>query len=504
MRFLALASLLLLTSFAPPAFEPVQPELFSAGGAFTNAWADVDGDGDLDLFVGFGGATPNRLYRNDAGMFVEVAGAAGVADARGTLSAAWGDYDADGDPDLLVGFAPGAQSVLKLYRNDAGTFVDVARDVGVARDSGRVRQVVWVDVDGDNDLDLFVAFRERANALFRNDAGRFHDVAAEIGLADTRRTVGAVWFDYDEDGDLDLYAGNMDGDANALMRNDAGRFTDVADSLGVAWGGREPKNAANGTVRPCVADVNNDGHLDLILANYGKNGLFLNHGKGRFTDVSTQWTLDTDGRYDSCALADFDNDGWLDLYVNGTVTGGTSYRDYLYRNTGGGFEDVTPDNIKALEADHGVQWADFDADGDEDLSLTGTQPKGMHLLMRNLLVPGTATRSLRMSVIDAKGQRSLAGTEVRIYAAGTKRVLGTRMIDAGSGYNAQNAVPLHFGVGTRRVVDVGVIIPRNGRRREAVVRNVDANAWSKCVANIRMTTNGRAQLAAKGCRAATR
>src|SRR6185436_9155714 len=136
----------------------------------------------------------------------------------------------DGDLDLLLGFAPGPEPIIKLYRNDAGAhFVDVARWAGVARDSGRVRQVAWVDYDGDGDLDLFVAFRDRANALFRDVGGDWSDVAADVGLADTRRTVGAVWFDYDEDGDLDVYVANMDGDANALMRNDGGRFTDVAE-----------------------------------------------------------------------------------------------------------------------------------------------------------------------------------------------------------------------------------------------------------------------------------
>ena len=95
----------------------MQRELLALGGSFVNAWADPDGDGDPDLFVGFNG-TPNRLYRNDAGVLTDVAAAAGVADGRATRAAAWGDYDADGDPDLLVGFAPGAGSVLRLYRND--------------------------------------------------------------------------------------------------------------------------------------------------------------------------------------------------------------------------------------------------------------------------------------------------------------------------------------------------------------------------------------------------
>src|SRR5712691_11072833 len=136
--------------------------------------------------------------------------------------------------------------------------------------------------------------------------------------------------------------------------------------------------------------------------------------------------------------------------------------------------DATPDNVKALDADHGVQWADFDNDGDEDLALAGVQPTGMHLVMRNMLASGPNTGWLRVSVVDANGQRSLTGAEVRLYAAGTRQLLGTRVIDSGSGYNAQNAMPVQFGLGDRRMVDVEVIVPRGGARRPALVRNVDA------------------------------
>ena len=452
----------LLLALAPQLtvrFEAVQPELFAAGGTFANAWADYDGDGDPDLFVGFG-AVPNRLYRNDAGTFVDVATSVGLGDTRGTRAAAWGDFDADGDPDLFIGVVPGTGSVLRLFRNDRRSFVDVTADAGLTVGAGAVRQPAWIDLDHDSDLDLFVAFRDRANAVFINTSGRFADEAAARGLADARKSVGAVWFDYDEDDDLDLYVANMDGDANGLFRNDNGRFTDVAAAAGVEWGGRAAREPTNGTVRPCAVDVDNDGRLDLFTANYGTNGLFLNRGRGKFEDVSVAWGIALDARYDTCAFADIDNDGDLDAYVNGTVTGGTNYRDYLFRNTGQRFEDVTPDNIKAVDASHGAAWADFDRDGDLDLALAGASATTAHPLFRNQLVSGAASRALHIAVVDGKGRARFAGAEVRVFAAGTSRLIGLRLVESGSGYNAQNDLPVQVGVAGRDVVDVEVRLRR--------------------------------------------
>jgi hypothetical protein len=266
-----------------PRFALVQPELFGADGGQANAWADVDNDGDLDEFVGFRGR-PNRLYRQDRGRFEDVAAAVGLADTVETRAAAWGDFDADGHVDLYVGFIDGVTHN-KLYRNDRNGqhFTDVATVLGVDL-VGVTRQVSWIDYDNDGDLDLFVAFRDKPNRLFRNDRELFVDVTDASGIGDTRKTVGAVWFDVDRDGDLDLFVANQNGDTNGLFRNDGGRFVDVARE----WGVEAPRASVEfGGVGPAVADFDGDGLLDLFVANYGPSALYRNTGT-RFVDVTKE------------------------------------------------------------------------------------------------------------------------------------------------------------------------------------------------------------------------
>ena len=323
-----------------PQFETVQEEVFGAGNTYTNAVADYDNDGDLDIFVGFN-QRANRLYRNDGGIFTDVAAQVGVADNDVTRAAAWGDYNGDGHLDLFVGFVSRQGSSSRLYENtgDGGQFTDVTEAAGLEM-TGSFRQVSWVDYDIDGDVDLFVGLRDKPNALYRNDDGRFTNVAQALSVDDPRRTVGAAWLDFDADGDLDLVVANMDGDANGLFRNDRSRFVDVAAQAGLDHGGRVLGNASFGTVRPAIADFDSDGKLDVFMANYGLNGLFRNLGDGTFESVAPRMGLAIDSRYDTATWGDYDNDGRPDLYVNGTVSGGRNYRDYLFHNDGDRFTDV--------------------------------------------------------------------------------------------------------------------------------------------------------------------
>ena len=458
-----------------PSFELVQPDLFSTPGGQPNAWADYDGDGDLDLFVGFRGG-PDRLYRNGGGRFTDVAASAGLAEAIETRAAAWGDYDADGDPDLYVGYANARGQANRIYRNHGGRFTDVAASLGIEL-RGVSRQPAWIDFDGDGDLDLFAAFRDVPNRLFRNDGSRFTDVTAAARIGDPRKTVGAAWWDADADGDLDVFVANQEGDANGFFRNDRGVFTDAAAGAGVAMPGR-PKD--EGGVGPAIADIDADGDFDLFVANYGPHNLFRNE-RGRFTDIARASGLVTAGHVTTAGFGDADADGWPDLYLGAFLGTAPNYRDYLFlndgraRREGWGFRDALPALLLTHDATHGVQWADFDADGRLDLALTNNDPKGGgHALLRN--VTSVRGRLIAVQVVDAGGRMTRAGAEVRLYRAGTRTLVASGLVDGGSGYCSQNAMPVFAAAPASGLVDVEVTAIAGGARHVTRVPNVDPTA----------------------------
>ncbi|WP_129780837.1 CRTAC1 family protein [Peristeroidobacter soli] len=456
-----------------PQFTVYQPEVFAAPGALANAWADFDNDGDLDLAVSFKSGEV-RLYRNDRGSFSNVGATLGLPtqgdEVRGL---SWGDYDADGFLDLYAGTrkVPIASRNL-LYRNDAGRgFVEVAEAAGVAMPGVSSRQSNWIDYDNDGDLDLFVANRIGENGLFRNDGGKFVSVAKELGLADVRRSVGACWFDMDQDGDLDVFVANQEGDKDALYRNDGGRFTDVAPELNMD---QPQRRLAEGGVGCTVGDYDNDGDLDLFVASYGLNLLYRNDGGGRFVDVARELGITERGLAVAASWGDYDLDGLLDLYIAGYVRGanGLEPKDLLLRNTGHGFVNVIAATDVLNHADHGVQWADFDGDGDLDLSLTDSRDAGRHWVLKNEVARRDAPRSLQVTVLDRQGRHSRAGAEVRLFDAAGK-VLGTRLVTTGEGYDSQSVQPVHFGLPRTERVTVEVTFLGPAGRTRQYVRNVD-------------------------------
>ena len=466
---------------AVPEFTSVQSELFSAPHALSNAFADFDGDGDLDLAVSFeSGAI--HLYRNDANSFVETGAKLGLPTAGPEIrSLGWGDFDGDGDPDLHAGVshAEGSSARNLLFRNDKGAaFVETAAELGVVVLDADSRQANWIDYDNDGDLDLFSAQRSGRNRLFRNDGlGRkFTDVSEELGLADPRRTVGACWYDMDQDGDLDVFQANQQADKDTLYRNDGATFTDVAPQLGMH---QPDRTLAEGGVGCTVGDYDNDGLLDIFVATYGKTLLYRNLGGGGFREVASESGLQRTLHAVGAAWGDVDNDGYLDLFVAAyTDDADSRSRCHLFMNRRGRFVDVLGEDSPLHAADHGVQWADVDRDGDLDLSLTETFPDaGRHPLFRNELPVQAARRSLQVLVTDREGRATRNGAEVRVYGSeGT--LLGTRLVPTGDGYGSQSAVPVHFGLANGAMVTVEVtFLTREGRKLQRL-QGIDPTRWA--------------------------
>ena len=353
-------------------------------------------------------------------------------------SAAAGDYDGDGYVDLYVTNSRRGYTNALYHNNGDGTFTDVAAAAGVAsvnETDGLSMDAVWGDYDNDGDEDLYVVKWGR-NLLFRNEGnGRFTDVTGAARVGDRGNGNAAIFFDYDSDGWLDLYVGNYfrsidlwhlpdtrimhnsfesarDGGANVLYHNNGdGTFRDVSEEAGVADTGW--------TLDVGAADYDNDGDMDLHVANdFGPDKLYRNEGNGRFTDVSAA-AIGVDTRKGmNSEFGDFNNDGWLDLYVTNIMT-----KDYLKEgnmllrsNGDGSFTDIAPE---AGVADGGWGWAaklfDCDLDGDLDIyTVNGfvSQRRGEEYwfdLATAVTEPGFDSTDARQWPVI--GDRSLSGYE---------------------------------------------------------------------------------------------
>jgi hypothetical protein len=459
-----------------PRMSAVQADLFNLPGSLSNAWADFDNDGDLDLAVS--SATGLRLYRYTPAGFVSVGEGLGLpATSYEMRGLSWGDYDRDGWLDLIAG-PIAAERATMVFRNDRGKrFSEVAGTLGLTIPGRSARVTNWIDYDNDGDLDVYATNRTGDNRLFRNDGMRFEPVFVGVGPTDSRPTVGACWFDFDRDGDLDAFLANQSGTTDALWRNDGDRFVDVAPQLGLDVKGRA---TSQGGVGCAVGDYDNDGHLDLFLTSYGRNALYRNRGDGTFANVAPELGLAVENRGVGAAWGDYDNDGFLDLFV--TSYEGTNPNQVpantLWHNRGAaGFVNVLTKESPLNAGDHGVQWIDYDRDGALDLSITrGYGPVGGHPVFHNDLPDSAARRSLSVLVLDRDGRYTRAGAEVRLYDP-SGSLLGTRPVLTGDGYDSQSAGPVHFGLGKLGPVTVEVTFMSRTGQQIQTIRGVDPKAY---------------------------
>jgi len=445
-------------------FSRIQPDTFGGNMALSNAWGDYDNDGDLDLVVSFKTGDV-RLYNNELGGFTNVGPALGLpTGGKERRAIAWGDYDGDGYLDLYIG---SNRQGNELFHNDKSQgFTEVTSELGVGIPRVSTRQISWVDFDNNGTLDLFVADRVGPNVLFSNINGKFVEVSETTGLADPRATVGACWFDYNQDGQLDLFLANQGTGKDALYRNDGGKFSDVAALLDLEGG---PRERGDGGVDCTVGDFNSDGFFDLFVATYGVNKLYRSNGDGGFSEVSSAMGITGNDHMVGASWGDYDNDGLLDLFVAGyhDNDGVRSPHDRLFQNIGEAFRELDLHKTALNGGDHGVQWADFDDDGDLDVSLTeGYNIAGRHPLVRNDLAGAAREQSLKVSVSDQRGVLNRAGAEVRIYD-GQGQLLGLRLVTTGDGYNSHSNQPVHFGLpGYNSVVIEVTFLTGTGRQTQ--------------------------------------
>lgn len=327
----------------------------NAGYALGCAAGDYDDDGDTDLYVTAYG--PNTLYRNDSGLaLTDVTTTAGVGDPRLSTGAAFADVDLDGDLDLYVAnyvrlvekqcvrndtlaVYCGPESfdteddVLYLNRGD-GRFADATSQSGLVPGRAKELGALFVDVDDDGDVDLFVAGDRTSNLLYENEGGRFTETSLVAGVAyneagKAEAGMGVAAGDVDDDGRADLFVTNFQWESNTLYRNEGGGFF-VDTTAAAALASPSVPYMGWGTA---FLDYDNDGDRDLFVANghlddnvelydrctYAqRNQLFSNDGTGRFADVSSQagpaFQRLQVGR--GAAVADYDDDGDIDIAVN--------------------------------------------------------------------------------------------------------------------------------------------------------------------------------------------
>jgi hypothetical protein len=402
---------------------------------------DFNYDGYLDLLVSIydpGGQL--RLFVNDRdGTFTDRTEAAGLTGIIGGLNMVQADYDNDGDVDVLMlrgaWMGKSGRHPKSLLRNNGdGTFTDVTFESGLGEVFNPSQTASWADFDNDGDLDLYVGMESSPDwaapsQLFANSGdGRFEDVAASAGVANDRWAKGVVFGDYDSDRFPDIYVSNL-GDLNRLYRNNRdGTFTDVAPSLGVT-----------GPLASFPAwfwDFNNDGALDVYVGAYAaliedlaasylgletdaeRASLYEGDGRGGFREVGREQNLGRPSAPMGANFGDLDGDGYLDFYL------GTGYPPYfalmpnlMYLNRGGtGFADVTTaGGFGNLQKGHGVVFADFDRDGDQDIfEKMGGALAGdafFDSLYRN---PGFGNRWLTLELTGVQSNRSGIGARIRV------------------------------------------------------------------------------------------
>jgi hypothetical protein len=463
---------------------------------------DFDNDGNLDIFFTNGADIntlkkdstkySNRLFRNNGdGTFTDVTEKAGLAGTGYDTGVAIGDYDNDGYEDIFIG---GVYRNTLYHNNGDGTFTDVTEKSGIAKldkEYGPMWSVggAWVDVNNDGLLDLFVVnymkwdgtheppcnvngkaeychpkyYKELPNQLFLNKGnGQFVDISAESGIrAHPGKGMGIGIADYDGDGLPDIFIAN-DKLFNSLFHNKGKlKFEEVAFEAGVAL--PEDGNLISG-MGVDFRDVNNDGWPDISVVALSTETfpLYQNDGKGAFVEITAKsgmGLLSGPMSGYSPNIADFDNDGWKDIFVSRGDVQSPNMADRhaidqpnsIFRNLGtsGKWAALTAEagfSAQPARRHRGSAYGDFNHDGKLDLVVTALSAPA-EIWMND---SPNANYWLEIALQGTKSNRDGIGAKIKVTVGGKSQY---NCVSTASGYASSSAGPVHFGLGDAKTVD---------------------------------------------------
>jgi len=490
-------------------FQP--PAITSPGPTSHVSFGDYDNDG-LDDMITDG---PTLWHNQGGGAFLDETASAGIkALGISATGGVFGDYNNDGCLDLFLYAESYAGNDTLLASTCNGTFTDVTAQAGIiditvptpcGADPANVKSpaaaAAWLDLDADGLLDLYIAnFNCWDTYAFYTDAvwhnlgdGTFEDWTAKNGfLAKKTPSRGAAPVDYDQDGDVDLFVNNYVLQANLLyVNNGDGTVTEKAKALKAAGDGVAATSFGH-TIGAAWGDLDNDGDFDLIAANLAhprffdfsdKTQVLMQGADGSFADNAGDWTgpwsqngLRYQETHSVPALADFDNDGILDLYITAIYPGRPS--DFYWGKGDGTFVlDAFHAGI-TTENGWGAGISDVDNDGDPDIFAhmlflnSGKANKGHYIQVRVVGdIGGGGGGNGGNGALNWAG----IGSTVKVTSGGVTRL---RHVQGGTGKGGQDSMYLHFGIGASTKVDsITVQFPGGTEKSYAGPFNADQRLW---------------------------
>lgn len=468
-----------------------------SGGVCTE---DFNNDGWVDIFAtSYGMSDQVKLFLNSTEGFKDVTSEAGLNGITSGLNCIHADYNNDGFEDIFIlrgawlGRA-GTHPNSLLKNNGDGTFTDVTYQSGILS-THPTQTASWADVNKDGFLDLFIGNETKQDdshpcELFINQKnGTFKEESAAYNLSGITGFIKGVSFgDINNDQWPDLYISVMGGD-NMLFKNKQGKFVNVSN---------EARTTKPFFSFPCwFWDVNNDGYDDIFVSSYDtrnlrnladdyakeiqgkavasdKSVLYINDGNGKFSESSVNFKIDKAMYAMGANYGDLDNDGWLDFYIGtGAPDFSTVIPNRMFKNMGGqSFEEVTATSrVGHIQKGHGISFADFDNDGDQDIyAVMGGAFEGDEFTNVYFENPTSSNNWVVFDLEGSKSNKSAIGTRLKLELSDGRNIFHT--ISTGGSFGS-NSLDAELGLGQADMITKLEISWQNSEKQ--VFENIAIN-----------------------------